>query len=160
MDKSPRSKVYHQDRQSSNKAHIHQQQINTTSLHRTSSPSPQPIRLRDRTQARRIAADYFLRHPVKATKDTFLEVRTSIEAECYINFLVTEKFTRLATIEEIRLPTKTDQEIQQLSFLKTGRDLQTKTLSNYRAIFHELNSTKDQPKTSAGRIKPYCTINS
>lgn len=87
-------------------------------------------------------ADYYSRHPVKTTREDFLEeVRASSETERYINAIAVSSLPRSVTVDEIREATKSDPEIQELLKClgkKNGKDFLAKSLSNYKLIFHEL----------------------
>lgn len=92
-------------------------------------------------------ADYFSRHPLKPTKDAFLEeLKESMESEKYIDFIVAGKLPRSVTMDEIREETRRDMQLQELLKLireKNGSDSLPKDLISYKPIFHELNSTRD-----------------
>ena len=88
-------------------------------------------------------ADYYSRHPVRATRDEFLEeVRASAEAENYINAIAAANIPRSVTMDEVREATSADSELQEVLKLlgrKNGKDFLPKSLSSYKPIFNELN---------------------
>ena len=60
-------------------------------------------------------ADYYSRHPVRASRDEFLdEIRASAEAENYINAIAAANIPRSVTIEEVREATSADSQLQEV----------------------------------------------
>ena len=92
-------------------------------------------------------ADYYSRHPIKPTRDEFLEeLRISSQDERCIDFIPALQAPRSITVDEIREATKLDSEIQgilKVLNLKDGSRLLPKELSQFKPIFHELNATND-----------------
>jgi hypothetical protein len=92
-------------------------------------------------------ADYYSRHPAKTTKDEFLEeARANAETEMYINAITQPKATRSITLEDIRIETGKDEELQSLIKLisrKHGWGAIPKELMCYKHVFDELNTTQD-----------------
>ena len=92
-------------------------------------------------------ADYYSRHPIKPTKDEFMEeVRASAEAEMYINAITHPKASRSVTLDEIRAETANDKDLQLLIKLmvqKNGWKELPKQLLCYKHVFDELNTTQD-----------------